>query len=179
MRYGLIAGLTILCLVAGIVWYAGSSEWLIIYRPLSIQQAPSQSRAVHKKTLALYFWHGQEWQKETVEILWPDDVCQQLNYLVSKWLLVICQESISEKRVSLQSVLVSDVHDAYLSFDRNPVDKSQATFYNLMWFEGLLKTVREAGIPIRNVYFMTHHQPLHDSHLDFSLGWPLSGFTQR
>jgi hypothetical protein len=84
-----------------------------------------------------------------------------------------------EKKVSLQSVVPSPSGvEAYISFDRNPFTKNQSTYEKFMWIEGLLKTVRENGIQLQSIYFLVHHQPLTDFHLDFSNAWPISGFIQ-
>lgn len=76
----------------------------------------------------------------------------------------------------LQSVVVTQAQEAYLSFDRNPFGKEQSTFEKWIWVESLLKTVRIADVPLQSIYFLAYHQPLHDVHLDFSISWPVVGF---
>ncbi|MCL4229152.1 hypothetical protein KJZ61_00485 [Candidatus Dependentiae bacterium] len=179
MKRSMIIFFSVGCFALGVLVYAISRGWIVIQRPLNtVSLLHDKNHSVEKKIITFYFWHADTWQHDTMELIWPKDTAQQLNLVVSKWLAIVLEEGAYEKRISLQSALVSDTQEAYVSFDRNPIVKSRATLQNLMWFEGLLKTVRNAQIGVRNIYFMTHYQPINDTHFDFSRSWPTTGFMQ-
>ncbi len=179
MRRSVIIFFSAGCFALGMLIYALSYGWIVIQKPSNTASLlHDKNHSVEKKIITFYFWHVDTWQHETMELIWPEDVAQQLNLMVSKWLSVVLEEGVYEKRISLQSALVSDTQEAYLSFDRNPIVKARATLQNLMWFEGLLKTVRSAQIGVRGIYFMTHHQPINDIRFDFLRSWPIAGFMQ-
>ncbi len=170
-----------LCFLAGILAIALQREWIIIRSPsLTTSATTITNSPINKKKITLFFWHHKKWHQETAEVLWSHDKTANLKQLIMKWLAVLDEEQVSKKRISLQSVMLSaHEHDAYVSFDRNPLQKDEATMVNIMWFEGLLKTARENDIALNGVYFLVHHQPLQDTHIDFSHAWPLVGFVKN
>src|SRR5690606_23993747 len=92
-------------------------------------------------------------------------------------LTLLEEEQVLEKKASLQSVTQSiSSNDVYISFDRTPFNEDAPTFDKLMIIESILKTLRENGITIPNIYFLVHHQIMKDLHLDFSHAWPIEGF---
>jgi len=139
------------------------------------EQTTQQLRA-HKKPATLFFWHNKRWNKETVEILQTNDNAQTAQHLLNSWLTLLDEEQVMAKKVMLQSALLSDDQQLYLSLDRNPFNETDSTYDKLMWIEGLLRTVREQSISVQGVRFLVHHQPMQDYHLDFSNSWPLAGF---
>lgn len=171
--------ISFICFFIGLLSFAISQQWIIFYWPNTTTNLPLPRHQSIKKTVVLSFWHRNSWHHEKVELLWPQETSEQIKNLVNAWLRVLNEEQIIKKNISLQSVLISDNGYAYLSFDRNPIIKSQATYYNLMLFESLLKTLQNADIHIKGVYFMAHHQPLNDAHLNFMHPWPLTGFTKH
>ena len=56
------------------------------------------------------------------------------------------------------------------------VNLNDIIFKKWMMIEGVLKTLRENNITVKDVHFLVQHQPLSDPHLDFSVAWPLHGF---
>jgi hypothetical protein len=180
MNKKFIIALCIVCSLVGMVLFALHREWLIIHWPSSRQQAPAfLPHTTHKKKITLFFWHQQSWYQETADIVWSQDVSENITNLVGKWLTLIQEEQLSKKRVALQAVMLGSPGYIYISFDRNPIVKQAASMANIMWFESLLKTVRENGILLQGIYFMVHHQPLQDVYLDFSHAWPLTGFIEE
>lgn len=164
-------------LIAGMIIYALIKEILIIRRPSGDTITQEVTTPVTKKNVKLSLWHNEKWNSESTEILWPPDQEQKLNHLLCAWLTLVEEEGLVEKKISVQTVMISDsLQEAFVSFDRNPLVKEQSTFQKLMWIEGILKSIRENGIVLRKIRFLEHHQELQDPHLDFSNSWPLGGF---
>ncbi len=130
----------------------------------------------HKKRVKLIFWHNKKWNTEHVDILQTNDDAQTIQHLINAWLNLLDEENIMNKKVTLQSALLTPNRQLYLSFDRNPFDEQNQTYKKWMWTESLLKTIRENSISLQNIRFLVHHQAMQDNHLDFSNSWPISGF---
>lgn len=166
--------------VLGSLLYFRGKEWIIIRWP-SYVATPLAHNEIHvettKKKVRLSFWHYHRWNYETIDILWSNNIAENIQYLIRSLLTLLEEEQVLEKKASLQSATQSlSGNNVYLSFDRTPFNEEAPTFDKLMIIESILKTVRENGITIPNIYFLVHHQPMKDVHLDFSLAWPLEGF---
>jgi len=162
----------------GLLSLAYNQGWIILQFPSykkEAEQTAQQLRA-QKKPATLFFWHNKRWNKETVEILETQDTAQTTQHLLNSWLTLLDEESVMTKKVMLQSALISDNKELYLSFDRNPFNENDGTYNKLMWIEGLLRTIREHNTPVQSIRFLVHHQPMQDYHLDFSNSWRLAGF---
>lgn len=167
------------CLI-GVLYYALSHEWIIFRSPLGLSSHNFAHHPVEKKQVTLFYWHHEQWKHEKQEILISQHHGKNMYQLINAWLLLLDEEGIMYKKVTLQSALLSPTgHNAYLSFDRNPLAKEESAFDKWMWIEGLLKTVRENKIPLQHIQFLVHHQALHDQHLDFSKPWPIQGFMNE
>ena len=126
------------------------------------------------------YWHNGAWQTEHQELIWGSNTEKNCLYLINTWLTLLDEEGIMEKRVTLQTALLSPSgQEIYLSFDRSPFQPEDSTFAKWMWIEGLLKTLRENEVKLTNVQILVHHQPINDQHLDFTNPWPLQGFAQK
>lgn len=166
----------------GSLYFAFSHELIIMRFPSRLQpnilQASAQTNT--KKEVKLIFWSNDKWNIETTELIWSPCKADNLYHIINNWLLLLDEETIMERKVSLQAVLLSpSEHEAYLSFDRNPFSKECSTFEKWLWIESLLKTIRENDVKIQNIRFLVHHQPMHDNHLDFSRSWPITGFFEN
>src|SRR3972149_4092399 len=166
-------------LIAGIIFYALHNE-LIMFKiiPKYSSKSSPDSVAMQKKVVKLIFWHLNSWHTEDVDLIWSnDDMAQNILYLVNRWLTLLDEEKIMDKKVTLQSVVLSPSgKELFLSLDRNPLKYEDSTYLKLMWCEGLLKTIRDNGIPIEWVRFLVHHALLEDEHIDFTFSWPICGF---
>jgi hypothetical protein len=168
-------------LLSALCYFAYNQQWIIIQVPDSKNRFEDDAKKalMTKKSVKRIFWHNDGWHIEETDLLWSDDKAENLTRLINSWLTLLDEEKVMEKKVSLQSIVLSPSgHDVYCSFDRNPFNKNNPTYEKLMWIEGLLKTIRENGIKIQQMFFLVHHQPLHDFHLDFSNPWPVSGFVE-
>lgn len=161
------------------LFFAWQRGWIII----NVNATPPDAHIVNtslptviKKKVTLYYWHMGGWKKETTDLIWHEQKAITIEYLINSWLTLLDEEQLMEKKVTLQTVLLTQSDQAYLSFDRQPFSKESTTYEKWMWLEGLLKTIRDNGIKIQGIQFLVHHQPLKDTHLDFTNPWPLSGF---
>ncbi|MCK5632771.1 hypothetical protein KAH94_03415 [bacterium] len=169
---------SVLFFFIGFLYFASNHGWLIMRFPSyksEIQQTQKNLRA-HKKKVKLIFWHNKKWNHETVEILATNDDAQTTAHLINNWLTLLDEENIMTKKVTLQSALISQNRQLYLSFDRNPFDEQSSTYKKTKWTQGLLKTVLQSAISVQSIQFLVHHQTMNDYHLDFTNPWPINGF---
>lgn len=172
---------TILACLGAFGYFAYNQE-LLLFRFPSFQKNSIEVpiASITKKKVNRIYWNNDVWRHEDTELLWPENISNALLYLITSWLALLDEEKIMDKKVTVQSVIVSpSQNDVYISFDRNPFTKKQSTYEKLMWIEGILKTIRETGTKVQNIHFLVHHQPVHDFHLDFSNPWPVTGFVEN
>lgn len=164
-----------IALLIGIVLYALHHQWILFRTINPIMHTARQAKT--KKACMFHYWHNNRWHTESQEVIWSSQTHENLMTLISYWLSLLDAEQILPKKVTLQSAtLTPHKQEAYLSFDRTIVLKEWSTQRKLMLIEGLLKTLRSNAIPLRGIYILVHHQPLIDTHLDFSAAWPIAGF---
>ncbi len=162
-------------LVCGIVLYAFHHQWIIFRRPYTI--SPQQPHIKTKRKCTLYYWHHNRWHTESPELIWSSHTEENVGTLVSHWLSLLDAEQLLPKKIILQSAaLTPNAQEVYLSFDRNLIPKEWSIHHKLMLIEGLLKTIRMNITSLHGIHFLVHHQPLIDTHLDFSHAWPIHGF---
>jgi hypothetical protein len=169
--------LSLSCAILGMLFFALYQEIIIIRYPSD--KPYSSNTVVVKKEAKLIFWHNEKWHTETQDMIWHTNTGKNIHYLINSWLTLLDAENIIDKKIAVQPVLLTVAqHEAYISFDRNPFAKEANTFEKWMFIEGILRTLKENGIPIQQVQFLVHHAPLNDPHLDFSKAWPIQGFLQ-
>ena len=151
-------------------------EWLIICFNTGIRTAQEEAAPIQKKMVRLHFFNNSRWNSEETEILWSTDLAQNILFLSNRWLSLLEEEGLSEKKIAVQSAALSTTGQLYLSFDQHPFEPEHTTQQKYLFIEGLLKTIRENGIKLSGIYFLVHHKPLTDYHLDFSTAWPLETF---
>lgn len=167
--------LSVACLFFAFTIFAISNNWIIFTLQKSWHNN-NHHAVIEKKQVTLFYFHQKKWKTDTQEILWTTNTSDNIYRLVNAWLTLLDEEKILPKKVTLQSALLSPCQTAYLSFDRTILPKDGSIFLKLMFIEGLLKTIGKLNEPIQSVQFLSHHQQLHDQHLDFSNPWPMSGF---
>lgn len=167
--------------IIGLIGCALHYEVIIIRLPHKTQtMQPALLHSVTKKTISLHAYVHNQWKMEKQEIIWTSALATTINYMLTSWLTFIEDELNTAKKTSIQSIsLCPSGQTAYVSFDRNPLEKHASTHKKWMWIEGILKTLRENNVGIQQVQFLVHHQPLHDPHIDFSFAWPIKGFIQE
>lgn len=170
--------ISLLMFIFGLLFYCLYND-LIIIKFYKQKQNTSNQLTAQKKIYKLIFWNNNRWQIDQKEIIDTDNKIKNLNHLVTSWLNWLEEEQIMHKKISVQSIMLNNAStEAYISFDRNPLNKEQSTFTKLMWLESLLKTLRENNTNLQAIYLLVHYKPLIDSHLDFSHPWPITGFLK-
>lgn len=178
MKYTTAISLIIVSFVIGIALYAYQKEWLIIVPPYAtaIHQSESIDQDVQHHKVALYFFKHKQWQKEEINCIWSSDIAQNVKTVTNNWLTLLEDEKIIDKDIQVVSAVISSNKELFLSFNKDPFNKQDATYTKLMIIQGLLKTIHENKIAVQSVRFLIHHQTLIDDHLNFSISWPISGF---
>ncbi len=163
-------------IIAGGLFFCIYNEWLLISwnRPTRTALFASSHST---KNIHLSMWKNNGWYQEQVSTLWSENLTQATQTLVTHWLALLKEEGMIDKSIALESVLASPSgQEVYISLNRNLFDKQWSAHQKHHCIEGLLKTMRDNNLTCSGVYFLVHHQPLVDYHLDFSIAWPLSGF---
>jgi len=171
---------TVVALVLGMLFFLYHSEVIVLRWPMraSLVGTSSVSTTSRKVATLTFFKHG-TFKTEQQELLWSEQLQENIRYLISTMLAVWEDERVTQKKVTLQSAILSPSGQTlYLSFDRVPFDKEASTFCKWHAIEAILKTLRDNEVGTREVYFLAHHEEIVDSHLDFSNPWPLRGFLQ-
>jgi hypothetical protein len=165
--------------ITGMIFFGIYKEYIIVrYTQNTLQAQPAEQQAA-KKTVTLTFWNSHQWKTETDEILWHSSKAENLRTLVTRWLQLIAEEQILDKKITVQAALLAPSdYDAFISFDMSPLPDNGPIINKLRFIEGLLKTVRENDIPLQTIHFLVNHQPIVDPHLDFINPWPIGGFLK-
>ncbi len=171
--------LTLFFLGFGMLLFALTRGWIVIKFPEKYNYAQNYAALpMGKKTVKLYFWHNNKWQHETIQLIWGQDQSKNVEYVINSWLSLLDQDQIIDKKVVLQTALLSESNYAYLSFDRPLFGKEDTTHQKLLLLQSMFKTIKENGINLQGVHCLVQHQPMIDTHLDFSNPWPMSGFVE-
>jgi hypothetical protein len=172
--------ISISALFAGVLFYGMYNGFIIVQFPMQKPPLALKDLEVQKKRFKLFYYKQGKWLYEERDLLSSDNKLKTLNYLIASWLTVLEEEQILDKKISLQSLLLDQFNnEAFISFDRSIFGKNMSTYQKLLLIEGLLKTLKDTGIPLQTVRILVHNKPLQDSHLDFSQPWPLTGYLQK
>lgn len=164
--------------VSALLFFALYNQLIVFCTPWNVQNIATTSSVIQKKHVTHYYYHGDKWKTEKQELLWSDSIEKNIVQLLNAWFTLLDEEHITPKKTMVQSALISTAHCLYLSFDHNIFAKEDTLFKKWMLIEGLLKTISQNDIVIKQVYFLVQHQQCHDSLLDFSLPWPSHGFLK-
>ena len=157
--------------LTGMLFFCTYQEWLIIswHRPYNHKETTS---CTNKKTVMLWREKGTNWIQEPTQILWSANQSETFKLLITTWLAWLHDESILSKKVVAESVLFSPSgYEMYISFDHNPFDKHWSINQKESFINALIKSCKENGCTASYLYVLVHHEPLQDSHLDFSEPW--------
>ncbi|MEX0672428.1 MAG: hypothetical protein WD068_03660 [Candidatus Babeliales bacterium] len=170
--------LSLLCLLAGGLFFAFYHGYIIIRSSKTDYNKPIS--LVERRTINVYFHKHDKERTEQLSVLWYTTTIQDtLQHIINRWLRVIEEEHLPYNAITLQSVITTPTHEAYLSFDRSPFVAQHATTQKMQWLEDLLKTIRMAKIGITSITFLSNHAPLDDTTLDFEIPWPITGFESH
>ena len=141
-------------LFLGLLYFAINQEW-IVFRSFSVTTKTEHivnSLRATKKQMNLSFWNNNKWNTEAVEIIASSDAAQTVEHLVNSWLTLLDEEKVMINKVTLQSALMSENGQLYVSFDRNPFDENSPTYDKWMWVEGRFTTRGGIGTTISAAY---------------------------
>ncbi len=175
MKRSWLIGLTVISFCVGILLFAHQYEYLII-------RLPQKTTTIHqlietKKTVVMHYWKDHQWHKETQEMIWSQNMVQNIQRLLNYWLRLLEEYDIINKHITIQSVAIApNEQNLFVSFDRNPLLKNWSIFHKWMFVEGLLQTIRSNTDHLLAILFLIRHQKLTDMHLDFSHPWPIIGY---
>ena len=171
------------CFLIGFGTYAYFNNWVVIQFPFRAVQdntVKAITTGTHKKRCLLYYWHDNRWKTEPLDLMWTEPMMSNCMYLLNSWFNFLDEERIMDRKVLVQTAIVAaQGKELYVSFDRSPFNPQSTLFEKWMLIEGLLKTMRENNIVIAGVWFLEHHQTLHDNHVDFTNAWPIGGFIKK
>ena len=162
--------LTLSSILFGIILFLYFNEIIIINVHKTELKKEMLSNG-YKKSIDLFYWKNNKWNKESIDILWTNSLEQNIYQIVNNWLMLLDEEKITNKKITLQSALIAN-SVLYVSFDSSLFSEDFSTYKKLMILESILKTLRENKIEITQVYFLVHHEIMEDHHLDFSNTWP-------
>lgn len=167
------------CFLMGIVAYWVYQEWIIITVRLGMG-SNNNKLTTEQKEIVCFFYKTDQWHTERSRLLWSKDQLHNLYAVIEQWVTIGKIEGLLNKKIKIQAVTIStDNKTAYVSFNESPLAKEQAIYQKLKVLEGLLKTIKAQNFTVTHIQFLKDHQPLQDSHLDFTETWPLEGFSQQ
>lgn len=183
MKYYQFCMIILCCFIAGFFLYAYQNEYIII----NFQK--KQNGAVHdneqldpnvvyaEQKIKIYFYKHEKWHKEETQLLWSSDITTNIIALINAWIAVVEEEKIIDSDIQLLSAIICENKELLLSFNKNIFFDQASTFAKLMVIHALLKTLQESKLPIQSIKFLVQHQILTDDHLNFTISWPINGYT--
>jgi hypothetical protein len=172
-----ILWISIFSIGVGLIYFGIQKQIIIIRVPSrSAVQGLREGKVQQRRNVTVFCWFQGAFKQEPITVIDAENQADMLHYIVTNWLILLDQVALLNKRVTLESAMISSSHDAYISFDHSIFTKNESTHEKWMRIESLLKTIRAADMGINRVYIHVQHRPLLDAHLDFSRAWPVQGF---
>lgn len=174
MKPKLLLSIAFTALLIGALFCAYQAEWIIITFP---QKNGLGSLAIaRKKTVTLFWQRSDSYYQEPQLLLLTDSLQQQLQQVLTQWLVVANQQRGWEKKIAVDVLLAADGH-LFISFESSPFKPESSLYEKWMFIESLLKTIRESGYAVPRVSFLMKHAVLADPHLNFDQPWPIAGYA--
>lgn len=178
---------TLATFLLGILFFLIYNNWLIISvtAPGFVKDQSVQVSTAQKKAMPIAYWQNHRLKTEKKDLFWTDNLTANYQTLVESWLNILDEEGVLDKPCTVQAVsLTQHNQELFISFDRSPLNDEDSTYNNLMLIHSLLKTLQVANQNTHASYakavrLLVDHQPLIDSHLDFSRSWPIQGFVPQ
>lgn len=167
-------------LLFGILFFFLYNKWILVSFAFPTTQKGLETKAAlqatEKKVMPIWYWHRGKLKSDKRQLLWKSNSpIFNIECIVRSWLGLIDSERIINKSCSLQdAALSSDNQELFLSFDCSIFNPESSAYEKFMLIKSLLKTIQEAGMPIKAVRFLVHHQILEDAHIDFTFPWALT-----
>jgi len=165
--------------VAGGTFLLFQLDIVVVRNPFSLlQRSESLKNASQcKQPITLYYWNEDHENSEPVFVVWDSNQVKNVNRLLSAWIDMLHNEQLVDRKVIVESASFSSEEcSLYISFSDFLFSHVFSTYAKWHMIECLLKTIKKALPSVTEVFFLVNHQPMMDSHLDFSQGWPIDGF---
>lgn len=181
-KYFILFALIFFFLITGILFFLFYRDILIVKffwnKKNTAILSDSRESFYARKEVKLFYFKNDSIQFEVKKLVWFNKKQDILKHLVNSWLSFLQEERIIKKKINLDSVSLDKTGQlVYLSFDKPLFETDWSVFNKWSFIESLLKTIRESGIKINEIYFLVNHKKMQDDHLDFSFAWPASGFN--
>ena len=163
-------------LVGGVLFFLQQESWIMISfsKPTTYIK---KNVSIQPKETPIWIFKNSAFKKEMTEIIFSNDHAQTIKLLINSWLVMLEEENIIDKQITVQSVILTPSgQDAFICLTESPLSKQASTHTKLMIIESMLKTLHDAKLGLANIRLLVHHQPMLDPHLNFDISWPISGF---
>lgn len=169
-----------ICGFLGVLFCAYHNSWFIVFLPQQYHDIAPLHEEPESKKIDLVWWHDRQWQKESVDMIWPIDMRCIIEALIRKWLLVTAEEKHEHYATLFQAVLLSSSQKTiYFSCTKSPFHQQLSMQDKLLWIESLCRTLLNNGITATHIQLLVDHKPLSDAHLDFTYAWPMNGLVSN
>ena len=169
--------ISFLLLFCGVLFFLQQESWIIINFSTPKSFIKKNNVSIQPKETPIWIFANGTFKKETAEIIFSNDHAQTIKMLINSWLTTLEEENITDKQITVQSVILSPSgQDAFICLTETPLNKQTSTHTKLMVIESMLKTLKDAKLGITNIRLLVHHQPMQDPHLNFDISWPVTGF---
>ena len=74
-------------LLFALFFYALNNNIIIFRSPFTqnLESTLFQNRLITKKTIPLWYWHNERWNKEETEIIWDQDEAKTVQHILNAW----------------------------------------------------------------------------------------------
>jgi len=130
--------LIFVCIFIGAIFFLVQRDFLIMHWPFGLQDQyqiikKTKEHVALRKKVRFYFSRDDKFFFEEKTIVWFCSKAENLKHLVNNWLSYLHEERITDKKVYLETVLLSkDDEQAFFSFDQILVGKEWSIFKK--WF---------------------------------------------
>lgn len=157
------------CIAIALLLFAYQNEYIIIAKPQSYNPLKKRMQ-IAKVTLEADSSFG----CEEKEVALCGDLQTDLQALLNCYLSWLTQER-SRKKVCVETTMLTPSEQTlFISFDRKPFGKQDSIAQKILFIQSLCSIIRQHTSSIRSIYFLLHHKPLHDPHLDFNRSWDIN-----
>lgn len=179
MNFKNLGILAFCALVCGSFYFAWQQQIIMFMWPYAQNTIRSRSKGAHKQIQLLVNDISGQWRSEVADIVWSSDQAENIKHALQALANTLHDQGFTETKISITSVLVDYANlQAFVSFDHTPLRAQASTREKYMVIESMLKTLSFNQITqVQSVRFLCNHQVLNDEHIDFSIDWPIHGFT--
>lgn len=174
----------ILSTAASVFVFAWYHDWIIFSFPYGSKPAAYTSNSTcTKKTVTIFIppkkHFSETCEKEIKEILWSDNPENNILTLARAWAALVDEETIIQKKITLQAASFTHKDHLIISCDRAPFNKYDAVSKKYATIQSLIKTLHKEFPTLQTIRFFVHHVPIRDEDLDFTQPWPVQSEHEK